>query len=71
MHCMDGIAYANVVMKMAYQVRTLKELSKRVSVGGNTVAVDDNLLFSPLLIVLERKQEIESCFEFELTPSQG
>jgi len=68
MRRMDGIAYTDVVMKKAYQVRTLKELSKTVSVGGNTVAIDDNLLFSRLLIVLERKQEIEPYFEFELTP---
>jgi len=47
---------------------TLKELGKTVSVVGNMVAIDGNLLFSRLLIVLQRKQEIEPYFECELTP---
>ena len=38
MRRMDGIAYSDIVMKKTYQVRTLKELSMKVSVGGNKVA---------------------------------
>jgi hypothetical protein len=49
---MDGIAHADAVMKKVYQARTLKELSKTVSEGGNMVAIIGNLLFDHLVIVL-------------------
>ena len=65
---MDGIAYADAVMKNVYQSRTVKELSKTVSEGSNVVAISGNLLFDHLVIVLERKQEMEPYFEFELPP---
>jgi len=54
----DGLAFSKVTIKKADQVKTLAVLHKKVSVQGDKVAIDAGLLFSRLVIIMERKDDI-------------
>ena len=65
---MDNVSFANVVMKKAKQVRTLRTLTDKVMSVGKKSQFDSSVLFNRLVIIMQRSDNMESYFTHELTP---
>ena len=63
------MSYAQSSIKRIEQVKTLASLQKGVYVGDETVYVSPYVLFSRLIINVERSEDMKSHFEFELSPA--
>ena len=66
---MDCLPYAQSSIKRNEQVKTLAFLQKGVHVGDETVYVCPYVLFTRLIINVERSEDMKSHFEFELSPA--
>jgi len=66
MERMDNEIVINVVLKKADRAKTLSQVSKMV-VADKHLKVDSNLLFSRLIIIAQRCDDIEPIFCHELT----
>ena len=55
---MDSQVYSDISLKCSDQVKTLLNLKKGVKIGGDTVHVDPTILFSRLLIEVERSESL-------------
>ena len=63
------MSYAQSSIKRIEQVKTLASLQKGVHVGDETVYVSPYVLFSRLIINVERSEDMKSHLEFELSPA--
>jgi len=64
---MDNLVVSNAQLRKVDQVRTLIHLEKHPQVADGKVIIDPNTLFSRLLVILERSENMESYFQYELT----
>jgi len=64
---LDNCQYAEVVMKKADTVKTLADLTAVTAPNNKRLNIDNGLLFSRLLVILNREPDIEPYFEYELT----
>ena len=65
---MDNKFYTDMSFKRADKIRTLENLRKGTKIGCATIHIDPMILFSRLLIQVERSNDIQSLFAYELTP---
>jgi len=66
---MDNQGFSTVVLKKAKQVKTLQSVGKAVKVHDQETVVDSSVLFNRLLIAVEREDNMEPYFSYELTPT--
>ncbi len=64
---LNNISVANASIKRSEQVRTLNHLTPGVRIGNQRVVIDPTLLFSRLIAIAQREENIEKYFEYELT----
>ena len=64
---LDGISITETTTKKKDQIRTLKLLKMGVEIDKEKIHVDPTLLFSKLLVLIEREEEIREYCRFELT----
>ena len=64
---MDSQVYSDISLKHSDQVKTLLNLKNGVKIEGDTVHVDPTILFSRLLIQVERSEDMKAYFSYELT----
>ena len=64
---LDGLPFTETKVKRNDQIRTLKILKVGVQIGKEKVNVDPLLLFSRLLLLVEREEDVKSYFRYELT----
>src|SRR6218665_19439 len=65
---MDDVAFSEVVSKKADQVRTLDQVGTKGSASIKKLNIDSTILFSRLLLIMQRSAELKPFFDFELTP---
>ena len=65
---LDNVIVSNASMKRKDQVRTLVSLKVGVRIENENVYVDPTLLFSRLLVLVEREENMMKYFSYELTP---
>jgi hypothetical protein len=66
---MDELAFADVVLKKADQIKTLASLAKKMKVSQTNAVADNSLLFNRLLVIMSRLKttDLEIYFQYELT----
>ena len=64
---LDDITFADAVIKKKDQIKTLQDLEMGVKIQNDKIHIDPLLLFTRLLVLIEREEEIRSYFRFELT----
>ena len=64
---LDGISITEATIKKKDQIKTLELLKMGVEINKEKIHVDPMLLFSRLLALIEREEEIREYFRFELT----
>ncbi len=65
------IKYHEASMKRTEKVRTLIHLTKGIKIDQETMHVEPLIMFSRLLVVLERCEDTTPYFQYELTPLQA
>ena len=65
---LDGISFCNSSIKQKEQIKSLEELKVGVKLDKETIYVDPSVLFSRLLLMIEREQRMIEYFRHELTP---
>ena len=65
---LDGILFSSSLIKRKEQIKSLEELKVGIKLDKETMYVDPNVLFSRLLLMIERGQRIIEYFRYELTP---
>ena len=65
---MDGISFSNSSVKRKEQIKSLEELNVGLKLDKETIYVDPSVLFSRLLLMIEREQRMIEYFRYELTP---
>jgi len=63
---MDNLDFASAALKKSDRAKTLSQVTN-VAVADINLKVDSNLLFSRLLIIAQRRDDVESLFSHELT----
>jgi hypothetical protein len=66
MKSMDNLAFSSVTMKKSAQIKSLSSLKNNECVKRKTYGIDSEALFSRLLILISRDDNIEPYFKFEL-----
>ena len=64
----DNKSYTEISFKRTDQVRTLENIRKGTRIAYDTIHIDPMLLFSRLLIQVERSENIQYLFAYELAP---
>ena len=64
---LDGVLFEDVSFKKVNQVITLASLSNKVTHQGKVFSVDPTLLFSRLILIMERTDDMLPYFKYELT----
>jgi hypothetical protein len=64
---MDGVNFKDVVLKRAWQTRTLARVTTSVTGGKKVLNIDPSLLFNRLLIIMERSGDMQPYFAYELS----
>ena len=64
---LNGISITEATIKKKDQIKTLELLKMGVEIDKEKIYVDPMLLFSRLLVLIEREEEIREYFRFELT----
>ena len=64
---MNNVAFCEVTLKKADQARTLAHITSKRTQGEKTFNIDGTVLFSRLLIVMQRSSDLEQYFKYELT----
>ena len=67
MQKMDDVAITDVVLKKADQVQTLAQVTSKRKQGDKKLTIDCKILFSRLLIIMQRNTDLEPFFKYELT----
>ena len=65
---LDDVIVNKASIKRSKQVKTLASLLPAVKINGEQVCVDPNILFQRLIMLIDRSEDMTSCFEYELTP---
>ena len=65
---LDGILFSNSSIKRKEQIKSLDELKVGVKLDKETIFVDPSVLFSILLLMIERELKMIEYFRYELTP---
>ena len=65
---LDDKMFVNASIKRKSQVKTLASMKNFVSINKKNVKIDPCKLFSKLVVLLERHDDIKTYFGFELTP---
>ena len=65
---LDGISFSNFLIKPNEQIKSLEELKVGVKLEKETIYVDPSVLFSRLLLMIEREQRMIEYFHDELAP---
>ena len=63
----DNVNVLECSLKRSIKVCTLVEFEKGVKIDGENIHVDPNALFSRLVILFERQEDVTPFFKFELT----
>ena len=58
----------NASVATSKKIRTLVKLKKGIDVNNQTVYIDPAVLFMRLIVLIERSDETEKFFHYELTP---
>ena len=64
---LTGVSYSKATLKKKDRIKTLESLEVGVRIDKEKVHVDPLLLFSRLLVLIEREENIRSYFQYELT----
>lgn len=64
---LDGIAVIKATLKRKEKVKPLSSLKNIIRVNNQTVNIDPALLFTRLIVIAERCDDIKSYFDYELT----
>ena len=67
---LNDVVVSKASIKRSKQVKTLATLLPAVKINGDPVYVDPNILFQRLIMLIDRSEEMTTCFEYELTPEQ-
>lgn len=65
---LDNTPFIEATFKRKHQVKCLESLSQRISSKNEERIADPKTMFNRMITVAEREDDIESFFEFELTP---
>ena len=65
---LDEVPFPRAKIKHKDQIRTLQYLINGVQCEKDKIHVDPMLLFSRLLVLVERDNDMKECFKYELTP---
>ena len=65
---MDNLSFKDVKFKRNDQVSTLKSLNNSINLEGEVLYNDPSILFSRLLILAEKSNDVKYYFNYELTP---
>ena len=63
----DIMSYNEAIIKASRKVKSLVTLEKAIKVGGRNVHMDNTVLFSRLIILTQREQNINGVIQYELT----
>ena len=61
------MSVAEASIKRSEQIRSLDYLTTGIKIGSQRIHVDENVLFSRLVAIIQRDESVESYFEHELT----
>ena len=64
---LTGVSYSEATLKKKDRIKTLESLQVGIKIDKEKVHVDPLLLFSRLLVLIEREEDIRSYFQYELT----
>jgi len=64
---MDDVVFTDVVLKKIDQAKTLEHIGNKVLIGTKKLVLDCTILFSRLLVIIQRNTDIEPFFRYELT----
>ena len=67
MEKMDNITFSEVVLRKVDQVKMLADIKSRGKENDKKLSIDCSILFSRLLVIMQRSSEIEPYFQYELT----
>ena len=65
---LDGISFSNSSIKRREQIKSLEKLRVGLKLDKETISVDPSMLFSRLLLMIEREQRMIEYFRYEFTP---
>jgi hypothetical protein len=65
---LDNKSVADAKIKRSEKVKTLSDLQSGVKLDGKAVSIDPIILFTRLTALIQREEDIESAFYYELTP---
>ena len=65
---LDGSLFTKPTMKRADQVKTFSHLKNAVKINKQNIVIDPSKLFTRLIVLLERCDDITPYFQYELTP---
>ena len=65
---MDDKLFPNVSFKKKDQIRTLSLLQKHCTIGNKAVHINSATLFHRLILLVQRSEDIQSFFQYELAP---
>ena len=66
---LDEVPFLKSKIKRKDQIRTLECLKNGVQLEKESFHVDPMILFSRLLVLVERDDDMKKCFNYELTPN--
>ena len=64
---LDGISLGESTIKRSTQAVTLRSLKPSIKIGNEKVVIDRMILFSCLVVLLQRHDSIRSFFVYELS----
>ena len=64
---LDGVSFAEAKIKRNDQIRTLESLKMGVKIDKEKLNVNPLLLFTRLLVLVEREEDMKRYFRYELT----
>ena len=67
---LDGVSLKEATIKQSAQVTTLSSLKPSVKIGNEKVVIDPIILFSPLVVLLQKHDDITRFFAYELPCSK-
>ena len=65
---LDKSSVVEASIKRREQVKTLQHLKKGITIENQVIHIDPSMLFTRLIVLLERSERMEDYFQFELTP---
>ena len=65
---LDNVLVSEASIKRAHQPVTLVSLKPSIKVGNQNVVIDSMILFSRLIVSLQRNDDVASYFAYELAP---